>query len=123
MSLLSINVADWIILTLITFSIYTEKLTIVRIQSQKAVKDNFNYIYQVTMPKIFSLYRNQTNYSSSKTVNFISSNTEGIAFIGNVQKGILFFNFCNKEAFLKKMLKKIYFSNFIVSRVEIEPGN
>ena len=39
----------------VTFSTYTDGSTIVWIQPQKVVKDIFNYIYHVTMPRIISL--------------------------------------------------------------------
>ena len=35
---------------------HTDGSTIAWIQPQKIVKDNFNYIYHVTMPRIFSRY-------------------------------------------------------------------
>ena len=38
------------------------------------------------------------------TANFTSSNTEGIDFIVNVQKGILFFNFCKKVTYFARKL-------------------
>ena len=41
---------------------------------------------------------------TSLTTNFTSSNTEGIAFDGNVWEGILFSNFCSKKACFEEML-------------------
>ena len=38
------------------------------------------------------------------TGNFTSYNTGDIVSIENVREGVLFFNFCNKKAFIEKMI-------------------
>ena len=60
----------------------------------KSVTD-INYVYQH--------FQNRLGIFT-KAASFTSSNTEGMAFIGNVWEGILFSNFHIKKAFFEKML-------------------